>query len=119
VQMSNRTPVTPQLAAEIAAELARRHPVKYVRLPPSEDASVDAYNLLVASLSGQQQMAETIVQHQIPHGDLAPLLGAVVGMLLALFREGIAPASHPVYLERLRLIAEERASARMAEIRGE
>ena len=117
--MSRRAPITPEVAAEIAAELRRLHPVKYAALPPGEDPSVDAYNLLIAALNDQPMMAKTIIDHQLPHGELEPLLGAVVGILLTLFREGIASASHPLYLERLRLIAEERASERMAEIRGE
>ncbi len=117
--MTRRKPITPEVAAEIAAELRRLHPVKYAKLPPGEDAGVDAYNLLIASLGGQELMARAIIDHQIPNGDLEPLLGALVGILLTLFAEGIASASHPLYLERLRLVAEERASARMAEIRGE
>jgi hypothetical protein len=109
--MTRRGPITPEVAAEIAAELRRLHPVKYAALPPGEDASVDAYNLLIAALGGQEKMARAIIDHQLPHGDLEPLL--------TLFSEGIASASHPLYLERLRLVAEERADARMAEIRGE
>lgn len=111
--------VTAAMAAEIAAELRMLHPVRYASLPPGEDPSVDAYNLLVAALKDQQMMAEAIVSHQLPRGELEPLLGAVVAMLVTLFREGIASASHPLYLERLRQIAEDRAAKRMAEIRGE
>lgn len=108
--------ITPEVAAQVAAELLRRHPVKYADLPPGEDAAVDAYNLFLATLGGQGMMADAIIDHQIPNDDLRPLLGATVGLLVTLFRDGIASASHPLYLEGLRVVAEQRAKACRDEI---
>src|SRR5215471_98578 len=109
-------PITPAAAAHVAAELRRLHPVQYASLPSGEDASVDAYNLLVASLGGQDMMARAIIDRQLPHGELGPLLGAVVAILVTVFRQGIAHASHPLYLERLSVIAQAAADTRLAAI---
>ena len=56
----------------------------YVRSVPGGNSRADAVNLLLASINGQDEIAETIVDRQ-PEGCLVPVLGSMTAILILLF----------------------------------
>jgi len=58
--------------------------VDYVRSVPGDNSRADAVNLLLASINGQDEAAETIVDRQ-REGCLVPVLGSMTAILILLF----------------------------------
>jgi hypothetical protein len=70
----------------------------YVSSPPGDCPAADAVNLVIASLSGNDLMAEAIVNHQ-PADCHVPILGTVCAMLVMLLRDCMPAALTEHYLE--------------------